>query len=106
MFIQDWDSFAEQAEALYKADPICTRYTLKYRHCDGKAVLKVTDDKVVSCSESMLFPVGSQRARLPFRSHLPLEDSSCMQDLLLYTAMLRPSGTAVQDRPAGRCAEI
>eukprot|EP00891_Asterochloris_glomerata_P003942 jgi/Astpho2/3942/gw1.00063.218.1_t len=46
MFIQDWDSFAEQAEALYKADPICTRYTLKYRHCDGKAVLKVTDDKV------------------------------------------------------------
>ena len=55
MFVQNWDSFAEQAEALYRADPIRTRYTLKYRHCDGKAVLKVTDDTVVSCLESTLF---------------------------------------------------
>lgn len=24
-----------------------TRYVMKYRHCDGKLVLKVTDDRVV-----------------------------------------------------------
>ncbi|KAL3144335.1 hypothetical protein ABBQ32_004095 [Trebouxia sp. C0010 RCD-2024] len=45
MYIQDWDTFAEQAEALYRSDPLKVRYVLKYRHCDGKAVLKVTDDK-------------------------------------------------------------
>jgi len=45
MYISDWDTFAEQAEALYRSDPLRTRYVLKYRHCDGKAVLKVTDDK-------------------------------------------------------------
>lgn len=45
MYVQDWDIFAEQAEALYRSDPLRVRYVLKYRHCDGKAVLKVTDDK-------------------------------------------------------------
>ncbi|DBA90395.1 hypothetical protein WJX77_008811 [Trebouxia sp. C0004] len=45
MYIADWDTFAEQAEALYRSDPLRVRYVLKYRHCDGKAVLKVTDDK-------------------------------------------------------------
>ena len=64
MYIAAWDTFAEQAEALYRSDPIRTRYVLKYRHCDGKAVLKVTDDKTVStvdlicaapfCTESCL----------------------------------------------------
>lgn len=48
MYISDWDTFAEQAEALYRSDPLRTRYVLKYRHCDGKAVLKVTDDRTVS----------------------------------------------------------
>ena len=48
MYIADWDTFAEQAEALYRSDPLRTRYVLKYRHCDGKAVLKVTDDKTAS----------------------------------------------------------
>lgn len=47
MYVQDWDTFAEQAEALYRSDPLKVRYVLKYRHCDGKAVLKVTDDKTV-----------------------------------------------------------
>ena len=47
MYIADWDTFAEQAEALYRSDPLRVRYVLKYRHCDGKAVLKVTDDKTV-----------------------------------------------------------
>lgn len=45
MYIADWDTFAEQAESLYRSDPLRVRYVLKYRHCDGKAVLKVTDDK-------------------------------------------------------------
>ena len=48
MYIADWDTFAEQAEALYRSDPLRVRYVLKYRHCDGKAVLKVTDDKTVN----------------------------------------------------------
>ena len=48
MYIADWDTFAEQAEALYRSEPLRVRYVLKYRHCDGKAVLKVTDDKTVT----------------------------------------------------------
>ena len=47
MFIEDWASFYEQAEQLYRADPLKTRYVLKYKHNSGKLILKVTDDKVV-----------------------------------------------------------
>ena len=53
MYIQDWDTFAEQAEALYRSDPLKVRYVLKYRHCDGKAVLKLTDDKTVRPDQSI-----------------------------------------------------
>lgn len=53
MYIQDWDTFAEQAEALYRSDPPKVRYVLKYRHCDGKAVLKVTDDKTVRADQAI-----------------------------------------------------
>lgn len=53
MYIQDWDTFAEQAEALYRSDPLKVRYVLKYRHCDGKAVLKVTDDKTVRADQAI-----------------------------------------------------
>ena len=53
MYIQDWDTFAEQAEALYRSDPLKVRYILKYRHCDGKAVLKVTDDKTVRADQAI-----------------------------------------------------
>lgn len=45
-YVDDWASFAAQAEALYRSRPLHTRYVLKYRHCDGKLVLKVTDDIV------------------------------------------------------------
>lgn len=31
-----------------------TRYSMKYRHCDGKLVLKVTDDKEVKISEILV----------------------------------------------------
>lgn len=47
MYIESWDSFYQQAEELYLQNPLLTRYVTKYRHCDGKLVLKVTDDKTV-----------------------------------------------------------
>eukprot|EP00039_Didymoeca_costata_P025008 m.12122 g.12122 ORF g.12122 m.12122 type:complete len:76 (-) comp4589_c0_seq2:45-272(-) len=43
--IETWDEFAAQAESLFQAEPERTRYSIKYRHSDGKVVLKVTDDK-------------------------------------------------------------
>jgi signal recognition particle subunit SRP9 len=47
MYLESIDSFVQQAEELYKADPLKCRYTMKYRHCDGKLVLKLTDDTTV-----------------------------------------------------------
>jgi len=47
MYVKDWASFVQQAEALFRSAPLRTRYVLKYRHCDGKLILKVTDD--VAC---------------------------------------------------------
>ncbi|XP_057827642.2 signal recognition particle 9 kDa protein isoform X2 [Cryptomeria japonica] len=43
-YVDSWDEFAERAVLLFRSDP--TRYVMKYRHCDGKLVLKVTDNKV------------------------------------------------------------
>jgi len=40
------DQFAEEAAKLYASAPAHTRYSLKYRHCDGKLQLKVTNDIV------------------------------------------------------------
>jgi signal recognition particle subunit SRP9 len=47
-YIDDWAEFQAQAEALFRSRPLHTRYVLKYRHCEGRLVLKVTDDIVVS----------------------------------------------------------
>jgi hypothetical protein len=47
MYIDTWETFYEQAEELYRANPLRTRYVVKYRHCDGKLSVKVTDDNVV-----------------------------------------------------------
>lgn len=44
MYIEDWESFAQQAEALFRSQPLRTRYVLKYQHSQGKLTLKVTDD--------------------------------------------------------------
>jgi len=44
--IEAWDEFARKAESLFQAEPERTRYSMKYRHTDGKLVLKVTDDRV------------------------------------------------------------
>lgn len=45
VYIPSWDLFYESAQKLYAANPTKTRYVIKYRHKDGKLVLKVTDNK-------------------------------------------------------------
>ncbi|CAM8976730.1 unnamed protein product [Rhodiola kirilowii] len=45
VYVETWDEFLEKSVQLFKADPEATRYQTKYRHCDGKLVLKVTDNK-------------------------------------------------------------
>ena len=44
--IESWDEFSKAAERLYQSDPFKVRYNIKYRHCDGKLILTVTDDQV------------------------------------------------------------
>lgn len=46
VYIENWDDFQERSIVLFRSDPVATRYVMKYRHCDGKLVLKVTDDRV------------------------------------------------------------
>ncbi|EOD03951.1 hypothetical protein EMIHUDRAFT_49848, partial [Emiliania huxleyi CCMP1516] len=46
VYIEDWDTFYAEAEKLYLDHPAHTRYSLKYRHTDGKVLLKVTNDRV------------------------------------------------------------
>ncbi|KAF9359310.1 hypothetical protein BGX34_008446 [Mortierella sp. NVP85] len=43
--ILQWDEFQRAAEELYLLSPNNTRYVAKYRHVEGKLVLKVTDDR-------------------------------------------------------------
>ena len=74
VLIESWDDFYAEAEKLYTEHPdhvraaACstpylslahmhcaascqqTRYVMKYRHCDGKLELKVTNDRVVRCA--------------------------------------------------------
>ncbi|XP_057532769.1 signal recognition particle 9 kDa protein isoform X1 [Amaranthus tricolor] len=51
VYLTSWDEFVERSVQLFRADPESTRYSMKYRHCDGKLVLKVTDNK-----ECLKFP--------------------------------------------------
>uniref|UniRef100_A0A6B2LUM8 Signal recognition particle 9 kDa protein n=1 Tax=Arcella intermedia TaxID=1963864 RepID=A0A6B2LUM8_9EUKA len=46
VYFDDWDQFAEAAEKCYLRNPMTTRYLLKYRHSEGKVVIKVTDNTV------------------------------------------------------------
>ncbi|KAI5077384.1 hypothetical protein GOP47_0007208 [Adiantum capillus-veneris] len=46
VYIESWDEFTKRSVDLFQAEPLKTRYVMKYRHCDGKLVLKVTDDRV------------------------------------------------------------
>ncbi|KAK4759111.1 hypothetical protein SAY87_020412 [Trapa incisa] len=45
VYITSWDEFVEKSVQLFQADPESTRYSVKYRHCEGKLVLKVTDNR-------------------------------------------------------------
>ncbi|KNC96265.1 uncharacterized protein SPPG_08416 [Spizellomyces punctatus DAOM BR117] len=42
-YVELWDEYQEAVEQLYLSSPFKTRYVSKYRHKDGKLVLKVTD---------------------------------------------------------------
>ncbi|GJE95621.1 signal recognition particle, SRP9/SRP14 subunit [Phanerochaete sordida] len=44
VYISSWQEFQEAAEALYEKSPNKTRYCVKWRACEGKLVLKITDD--------------------------------------------------------------
>ncbi|RWR89404.1 signal recognition particle protein [Cinnamomum micranthum f. kanehirae] len=45
VYIASWDEFVERSVQLFRANPQTSRYVMKYRHCDGKLVLKVTDNR-------------------------------------------------------------
>uniref|UniRef100_A0ACD5ZRB0 Uncharacterized protein n=1 Tax=Avena sativa TaxID=4498 RepID=A0ACD5ZRB0_AVESA len=44
VYYDSWEEFVDRSLELFRNDPIATRYVMKYRHCDGKLVLKVTDN--------------------------------------------------------------
>lgn len=71
MYIEDWDSFYVQAEELWRKDPIKTRYCIKYRHTEGKLVLKVTDDVVVSAFRGRSRRSGRGSRAAPPPDHQP-----------------------------------
>ncbi|KAI8800729.1 signal recognition particle, SRP9/SRP14 subunit, partial [Cladochytrium replicatum] len=43
VYFENWQDYEKAVEDLYAAAPVRCRYLVKYRHCDGKLVLKVTD---------------------------------------------------------------
>ncbi|XP_071499353.1 signal recognition particle 9 kDa protein-like [Diadema setosum] len=45
-YITSWEEFSKAAERLYLSDPSKVRIVTKYRHCDSKLSVKVTDDQV------------------------------------------------------------
>lgn len=46
VYIDSWDEYVKAVEQLCLAEPSKFRFVVKYRHCDGKLVIKGTDDKV------------------------------------------------------------
>ncbi|CAG2107421.1 unnamed protein product [Medioppia subpectinata] len=45
-YVESWEEFAKAAELLYLSEPSKCRFVMKYRHSDGKLVLKCTDNSV------------------------------------------------------------
>ena len=68
MYLENWDEYQKQVEELYKASPMNvivinkTRYVSKYRHCDGKLVLKVTDSILVRFSNYLVPEISHRQA--------------------------------------------
>lgn len=50
VYLTSWEEFVVRAEDMFRRNPMETRYVSKYRHCDAKLVLKVTDNLEVSGS--------------------------------------------------------
>ena len=46
-YLDTWDDFYSASEQLYLDSPEKFRFVIKYRHCDGKMVLKVTNNHIV-----------------------------------------------------------
>lgn len=44
--VTSFEEFSKAAERLYHQDPTRVRIVTKYRHCEGKLVVKITDDQV------------------------------------------------------------
>uniref|UniRef100_A0A0E0LA45 Signal recognition particle 9 kDa protein n=1 Tax=Oryza punctata TaxID=4537 RepID=A0A0E0LA45_ORYPU len=45
VYFDSWDEFVSKSVELFRNHPDTTRYVVKYRHCEGKLVLKVTDNR-------------------------------------------------------------
>ncbi|RWS30197.1 hypothetical protein B4U80_06357 [Leptotrombidium deliense] len=45
-YLKSWEEFAKAAEILFQEEPLRCRLVMKYRHNDGKLVVKVTDDQM------------------------------------------------------------
>ena len=49
MYIASWDDFSQRARSLYLAEPMRTRYCIRYDHSASRLVVKVTDDVKARC---------------------------------------------------------
>ncbi|RLN08314.1 hypothetical protein C2845_PM11G06780 [Panicum miliaceum] len=59
VYVDSWYEFVERSVQLFRTDdPSATRYVMKYRHCEGKLVLKVTDDR--ECGTTDWIGISSQ----------------------------------------------
>lgn len=113
MYVQDWDIFAEQAEALYRSDPLKVRYVLKYRHCDGKAILKVTDDK--TARSDLVYQSEARRLwkaeqvlcvqALQYRTD-QIADLKKIEKLNLLLFTLMSQGSDAESKPGSLCPHI
>jgi hypothetical protein len=55
VYFDSWDEFVSKSVELFRNHPDTTRYVVKYRHCEGKLVLKVTDNHEVLGSNLLFF---------------------------------------------------
>eukprot|EP01001_Neometanema_parovale_P001457 NODE_11694_length_539_cov_72.968750_g11406_i0.p1 GENE.NODE_11694_length_539_cov_72.968750_g11406_i0~~NODE_11694_length_539_cov_72.968750_g11406_i0.p1 ORF type:complete len:107 (+),score=10.24 NODE_11694_length_539_cov_72.968750_g11406_i0:54-374(+) len=44
MLFHSFEAFVAESERLFRESPTVTRYSVKFRHCEGCLVLKVTDN--------------------------------------------------------------
>ncbi|KAH9785536.1 Signal recognition particle 9 kDa protein [Citrus sinensis] len=92
VYVTSWDEFVGRSVQLYKADPQSTRYCMKYRHCDGKLVLKVTDNKEM---QRFSFIISSD-VQLLFKSVISLLLAFCL-GLLIWEECLKFKTDQAQD---------